>query len=237
MRQRALLMRGTLRADGTINIEQFAHPIDLEVPWVQRFFMIRNGDAELLRQLADPFLQAMTGQVWKFRMSVSFHDDGHLQYTHWKSRYILWCSALEALYTSENPGHRGSLVAKERIKWFLGENTPLYPPGDIENYQTPCNLTVRDVLDDLYELRNLLAHGSKIEDRFFRVSVRETAEHRLNLIEMLWEAVSFIVRASLIRILQDNLLHHFADSAAADAYFGGAGLTGPLLQTAKRKWP
>jgi hypothetical protein len=42
----------------------------------------------------------------------------------------------------------------------------------------------------------------------------------VQLREVLLEAASFIVRASLLEILQNGLLNHFADAATADAFFG-----------------
>ena len=44
-------------------------------------------------------------------------------------------------------------------------------------------------------------------------------------IEILAEGLSFIVRNSLLKILRDGLLHHFANAAAAESYFDSHHLT------------
>ena len=232
MRQRASLMGGELREGGKINVQHFEHPKGiLGVPEVQKLFHLRMIDLVLLRELAPKFLAAMGGETWKFRMAVEFHEAGHFQDWYWKARYSLWCSALEALYTSQTPEHRGSLVARERIKWFLGANTSIYEKGDIPDYVHPQpNVTVGDVVEDLYTLRNFIAHGDRVLDDFYKQKSRQGISREHSLLEVLVEALSFIIRRSLLRILRDNLLPNFANAAASEAYFGAAGLTNTAIR-------
>ncbi len=137
-------------------------------------------------------------------------------------------SAIEALYTSKSPEHKGSLVAKERIKWFLGPNTAIFEQGDIQEGQSPITTTIADVVDDLYELRNEIAHGDKVSGKFWVVSRNEYCENVTHA-EALTEAASRIIRASLLKIMEDNLIAHFADGPASEKYFSVPGLTKSLL--------
>jgi hypothetical protein len=232
MRQRTSLMRGDLGEDGKIDVKHFDHPQELlEVPEVQKLFHLRNVDLELLRTVSAEFLRAMANDFWKFRMGVEFHEAGHFQDWYWKARYSLWCSALEALYTSHSPEHQGSLVAEERIKWFLGENTSIYDPGDVPAYIRPQpNITVGAIVDDIYTVRNLIAHGDRVPDEFFERMMRQGVGEELSVLAVLIEAVSFITRKSLLRILRDDLLQHFVDAASSEAYFGAAGLTNTAIR-------
>ncbi len=225
MRQRASLMRGELREDGTIDVRYFEHPVDLEVPEVQKLFHLRNCDAELLRAIANEFLRAMQGEFWKFRMAVEFHEAGHFQHWYWKARFLLWCSAVESIFTSHDREHRGSLVAKERIKWFLGADRSIYEPGDIPDFAPQANITIGDVVDDLYRVRNFIAHGGRIPDEYFQRPMRRGLDRELVVLDVLQEAISFVVRKSLLRVVQDNLLDHFAGAGATEDYFRTAGLT------------
>lgn len=52
----------------------------------------------------------------------------------------------------------------------------------------------------------------------------------LSVVEVLAEPLSFIIRKTLLRILRENLLPHFADAPAYEAYFGAAGLTNAALR-------
>jgi hypothetical protein len=238
MRQRALLMGGNVRqADGSFDVTTFDLPPAhlLEVPEVQRLFKLRNQDCDSLGQYAPEFLRAMDGQFWKFRMAVQFHELGHFQALDWKARYLLWCSAIESIYTSHDWEHQGSLVAASRIKWLLGENSSIYAPGDISRLLRDPGLTVGQVIEDLYELRNFMAHGDRIPDELFNSEMRVGFNGGVKKLEVLMEAASFIIRTSLLRILRDRLLDNFADAAPAQAYFAGQGLTKTLLRTRSRQ--
>jgi hypothetical protein len=236
MRQRTSLMRGELFQDGTINVQHFEHPQEiLEVPEVQKLFHLRNTDLDMLRAVADKFLLAVAGNYWKFRMAVEFHEAGHFQDWYWKARYSLWCSALEALFTSQSREHQGSLVAEERIKWFLGESTSIYDVGDIPSYISPQpRIRVGDLVSELYIVRNCIAHGDRVPDDFFERKARQGVSGELSMIQVLIEALSFVVRKTLLRVLRDNLLNHFENAASSEAYFGAAGLTNTSLRQAQR---
>ncbi|MFZ0770361.1 MAG: hypothetical protein WCA49_04195 [Candidatus Sulfotelmatobacter sp.] len=235
MRQSAQLMQGAVREDGTFDVQRFDHPLEFhEVPEVQKFFGIRNSDAEELRSRAPGFLHAMGGDFWKFRMAVDFHEAGHFQPWQRKARYILWCCAIESLFTSHNLDHQGSLVAKERIKWLLGEKTSIYAPGDISTLLPQPDVSVGEVLNDLYKVRNFIAHGDRIPDSSFSTPRRQTFGDSVVEFEVLLEAASFIIRSTLLKILREGLLVHFADAAAAEAYFGKAGLTKSKLKKLKK---
>jgi len=228
MPQDAAFIGGKILPDSTVYIQRFEVPVEIGVPAVQRLFRLRNCDVTRLQKVAPIFMDAMHEEFWKFRSSIEFGDWGHFHHLYWKARFSLWCSAIEALYTSNAPLHKGSLVAKERIKWFLGPDTRIYEPGDIQNGQPEVKTTIGEVLDDLYELRNVIAHGDKTPDKFW-VTARSEYDEHVTLAEMLTEAASRIIRASLLRILEENLLKHFADGPASEAFFAAQGLTKFLL--------
>jgi hypothetical protein len=170
MRQFAMLIRGTLKPDGKLEVGGFDHPMHLmNIPLIQRGFTLRNRDVEVFQKVAGKFLTAIAGEYWKFRMPLSIHEPAHFTDRFWKARMSLLCSAIEAIFTSQTRDRddSGSKVAKARIKWFLGENTSIYAPGDVPSFAPQHEPTIGEVLDDLYEVRNCLAHGDKVPDRFF----------------------------------------------------------------------
>jgi hypothetical protein len=230
MRQFALTISGVLNPDGTVQVGYFDHPIHLlEIPRIQKNFFLRNRDITELQVVAGEFLRAMRGEYWKFRMPVSLYEAGHFQDRFWKSRFILWCSAIEAVYTSQtyDRQHSGGKVAKARIKWFLGSTTKIYAPGDVPSFVPQPEPTIGNILDDLYEVRNCIAHGDRVPDRFFS-QVTGTTDPANNL-AILEEAASFIVRASLLKMLKGNLLEHFKGGVESQSFFQTNGLTSAQL--------
>jgi hypothetical protein len=238
MRQPALMIRGVVREeDASFDVSGFDLPSEhfLDVPEVQKLFKLRNRDAEDLRVFAAQFLEAMRpeSEFWKFRMAVQFHELGHFQSGDaWKARYLLWCSAIESIFTSHTRENQGTLVATSRIKWLLGQGTSIYPPGDLTNLVHDPSLTVGDTVGDLYELRNLIAHGDRVPDAYFNEHLREGLNGGVQRLEVLNEAASFVIRTSLLKILNDQLLPHFVGADSADAFFGAQGLTNRALRAA-----
>lgn len=226
MRQSFERMHGNVTPDGRLDVMGFDSPIQLmEVPASHKTFTLRDEDAQELRATAQKFLDAVTGQFWKFRMAMQFHDLGYYQHFHLKNRFLLWASAIEALFTSHNPNHQGSRVAKERIKWFLGEDTSIYPSGELHDLLADPHITVGSVVDDLYQVRNFIAHGDRIPDRFLQDTLRDGFNGRVTVFAVLLEVQSFIIRKSLLKIINEGLLEYFADAAPFEAYYAAQGLT------------
>jgi hypothetical protein len=235
MRQSALVVHGKIRDDDqSFDVRGFDIPPAhlIEVPEVQKLFMLRDQDADALRRYAAQFLNGMRGEFWKFRMAVQFHDLGHFQTLDWKARFLHWCSAIESIYTTHHREHQGKLLATTRIKWFIGQNTSIYAPGDLMDLIRDPGITVGQIVDDLYDLRNFMAHGDRVPDPYFRDDLRIGLDGGVKRVEVLLEAASFIVRMSLLKILRDNLLMHFADAGPAEGYFGANGLTNAQIRAA-----
>ena len=135
-------------------------------------------------------------------------------------------SAIESLFTSHDPQHRTILVAKARIQWFLGPNTSVYPPGELTDFVLIRTSRIRNITADLYRIRNYIAHGDRLPDDDLR-DVRRPGlgPEVVNLVDVLLETQSFIIRKSLMRILRDDLIDNFADAAAAESYFAAHNLT------------
>ncbi len=234
MRQGVLsVVRGTIGEDGSFNVRGFELTERLsgvEVVEAHKLSTLRVVDAEGLCALLPEFIRAIEGEFWKFRMAAQFHDLGFFQSYNWKPKFLLWASAIESIFTSHSRDHQGTRVATERIKWFLGERTRIYPPAERWEAIPDCPLTIGDLLDDLYELRNFVAHGDKVPDSFFHTYPRTGVNGGVCKVEVLLEAASFIIRASLVKILRDGLLDHFADAAPAEAFFSAHGLVNSVLR-------
>ena len=222
MREHLGIMRGCIRADGTYDIQSFSTPYNVfDVPESEQLSTLRTTDAVRLRQLFPKLLLATDRKLSKITMAVEFFQAGFFETNYWKSRFALRCSAIEAIFNSRK--HKKSGITKKRIKSLLGTDTPLYEKGDIPSYlPQPDNITVGNVLEELYEARNCIAHGDRIPDRFFQEVWRRGVQRPLVIMAVLDEAASIIARKSILTILERDLEEHFKDSDSADAYFDSA---------------
>lgn len=226
--QRVYYCEGQIRNDGTFTHGKFDVPNPLaDVPIHQRLFSVRTEDIQALKMYTPLFLNAMDKPFWKFRMAAQLFDAGHWQSTDKKVRFLLWVSALDALFTTQGSGslHSGKLVAGERIKHLIGGKIQIYPPGELTSLQKNPGITVSDIIGEIYCLRNHIAHGDKLPDYYWALTGRLNDNENISKFDELIEAVSFILRRSLLTILKDGLLPHFADKASSESYYGGLHLT------------
>jgi hypothetical protein len=215
-------VRGRLNPDGTVNHETTNFPdTALDVPEALKLFAFRNKDLQDLRELISQFLTAIRGEYWPFRMALQYYHMGY-EVNDWKGRYLYWgSSALHALYSPSSE----KLV--RRIRSFLGEQTPIYPADEHPEFEfmKPETITVGDVVDDINCVRNCIAHGERIPDKYFGINGGRTSlSGKVNYISVLDDALAFIVRRTLRRILEENLLDGFTSRHAVSLFWKSRNL-------------
>jgi hypothetical protein len=213
---------GFLRDDGTVEQRQATFPDSaLDVPEALKLFAFRNKDLEELRNLIGTFLKAIHGEYWPLRMAVQYYYMGY-EVNDWKGRYLYWgSSAIHALYSSSNE----KIV--RRIKWFLGDNTLIYPPGEHPEaeFLGADPTTIGEIVEDVNVVRNCIAHGERIPDKYFKQDAgRNTLNGKVNYITVLDDALAFIVRSTLRRIVAENLLGDFASRVSVSQFWKTNGL-------------
>lgn len=114
---------------------------------------------------------------------------------------------------------------------------PTQAKGGLEWATPPSTLTIGEVIRDIYCLRNNIVHGDKIPDHYYAEEGRKYFESSINKADMLMEAISFIIRRSLLKILKERLVPHFADGPASERYFTAKKLTKSELTKDKHVCP
>lgn len=208
---------GRMNPNGTVNHETTTFPdTALDVPEALKLFAFRNKDLHDLRELMSKFLTAMHGEYWAFRMAVQYYHMGY-EVNDWKGRYLYWgSSALHALYSPSSD----KLV--RRISGFLGERTHIYPADEHPEFEfiRPETITIGDVVDDINCVRNCIAHGERIPDKYFGLDAgRKGLSGQVNYISVLDDALAFIVRTTLRRILAENLVDGFTSRRAVSTFW------------------
>jgi hypothetical protein len=213
---------GYLKADGTVEQRQATFPDNaLDVPEALKLFAFRNEDLENLRALIGTFVKVMQGEYWPLRMAVQYYYMGY-EVNDWRGRYLCWgSSALHALYSSSNE----NIV--RRIKSFLGEGTLIYLPGEHPEFEFlgADPTTIGDIIEDVNAVRNCIAHGERIPDKYFAAEAgRDGLNGRVSYISVLDDSLAFIVRETLRRILAGNLIDNFTSRRAVSLFWKGKGL-------------
>lgn len=106
----------------------------------------------------------------------------------------------------------------KRLGGFLGVDSYVFPPDSIMNWQP--NTTVRDVLKDLYDFRNIIAHGQEIPEHPYRqkCDLMSTDGDRINYddyyrAELMLESSLFMLTTTLRRIFTEGLIEEVKNTA------------------------
>jgi hypothetical protein len=103
-----------------------------------------------------------------------------------------------------------------RVGGFFGLDTLLFPPEDFLHRQPET--TVAHVLNDVFELRNIIAHGQEIPEKPYRelYSLRSTTGEQINQIDLYYlgvlrDASRFLLTSALRRVFTEGHYEHFAN--------------------------
>jgi hypothetical protein len=213
-------VRAEVGQDGKIAVRSVSFADGrLDLPVGEKLYALRNKDLDLLAAVIQPFVKTMQGEYWPFRMAVEYYDRGYAV-NDGKARYLYWgSSAVHALYSSQNE------KITRRVKAFLGADTLIYDPADRPEFEflQPSTLTIGDVIEDINEVRNCVAHGRRILNKFFNTK-RKGLNGDVTLIQVLEDALGFIIRGTLLRIIKDDLIEHFKTEHDVSVYWKSKGL-------------
>jgi hypothetical protein len=136
-----------------------------------------------------------------------------LQTGHVYLSTLMWVMGLDMLFMA---GEKVPFV--DRAAGFLGASTRVSPVVPFPNRQP--RLTIGEVLGDVYELRNIVAHGREIPAKPFRekCDIVDTNGGRINTIDyhysqVIMESALFLLARSLRKIMVDGLVDVVEDEA------------------------
>lgn len=198
-----------------------------DVPEIQKLFTVRGRDIDLLRSIFPEFrhlyVKDTTGKMRDYeplRMAIQLYELGY-SLTAWKPRHILWWSAIEALYGSND------VAAKARIYAFFGNKDlrsgfdyAIYEKGDIPSCYFPVTgslYTLGTTLPKIYAVRNDSAHGQRVPDTYF-----SSVPHPFGtapFLDVLAEAATLIIRKTVVEVLRRGWREKFKDAQTRDDFW------------------
>ena len=215
-------LQARVRSNGSFDPFSFSKAeTNLTVPSCDSISPVRRQDAELLKAITPALIEANETDCKPLRRAVRILELGYI--SEFDVKQLIWVTGLDALFTSSK--HWGADVAISRVQHFLGPDRPIYKPADFPSYVLVPDFTVKDVLPDIYKLRNKFAHGEWVPQEFLnRPGYSGKAGESLNYADVLLEATSIIFRAALTKIFGESLLELFCKKEELDKYFAGFGL-------------
>jgi hypothetical protein len=155
--------------------------------------------------------RAFTEKVVRLQNPVLLIEHG-MQTGHVNLGALMFVMGLDMLFMA---GETGAFMS--RVGGFLGVESYVFPPVTSLNIRPTT--VVGDVLNDLYEFRNIIAHGQEIPETPYRQKsdLMSTGGQRINYedyhrAELLLESGLFMLTASLRRIFVEKLFDEVKDT-------------------------
>lgn len=229
-RSRAMNIRGVINPDGRFVAHGFSATHEpAEVPEIQKLFTIRKQDIAVLSVVMPEFLKLyvkdsqgkLTDEYEPLRMAIQLYEQAY-SITYWKARHILWWAAIEALFGNPETSSIARIYAlfgnHDLVRGF---KRSIYDNGDIPDcygYSSYADHTLGETVPLIYAVRNYSAHGQKVPDSHFSPVAHPYGANVIG-IDTLAEAVTFIIRKTIIGILQHGFRKNFIDRDSRDDFW------------------
>lgn len=229
-RSRAMNIPGVIKPDGTFDPHGFSAAHEpAEVPEIQKLFTIRKKDIELLSIVLPEFLKLyqkngqgrLRDEYEPLRMAIQLYGEAY-SISYWKARHILWWSAIEALFGNPETSSMARIYAlfgnHDLVKGF---HRSIYDDGDIPScysHSSHSDHKLGEMVPLIYDVRNFAAHGQKVPDSHFSPVAHPFGTTVVG-VDALAEAATFIIRKTVIAVLQNGFREKFKDRDARDDFW------------------
>jgi hypothetical protein len=204
-----------IKDDGSFDPSGFSRAeMPLTVSARDKWATIRPKDIELLRALVPALLAAYETKTRPVTRAVNLLETGYNS-PSFDVKLLLWVAGWEALFASS--AYNGAPAVTGRLRHFLGSRTRIYDAADFPTLLMLPDLTLKDVLEDIYRVRNSLAHGEWVPDDIMRKPGHSGLAS--SYADILLDASGLALRLALARILRQSLLETFRDKGKLDTFF------------------
>jgi len=206
----------------------FLH-IDHPGPYLgyQQHHTILLVDIESFKGYLPRLLQAFSSSgvsSWNHRCgpihrALVMFAQGYLTEMFGELRQFLWAMGLDCLFSSRtHRGKRGSRTIDRRLRMLFGTEFDTYKAVVVPSHQTRPVRKVRDIVKDIFVLRNACAHGLTIPDAWLTPPGRQVFD---GYAYQLCECTEILLRQTLLLVLNDqSMFDIFLDTQKLDRYFG-----------------
>jgi hypothetical protein len=161
-------------------------------------------------------------EFYPLYLSLFFSERGFSD-RDFRPRHLFRVMALEALLSSEHEFGRNTL--KVRLHKFLGWRRDLYEPYGRLGFPMPGLTPLPELLltdslvEDMYSLRNKVAHADAIPAEWTHADRRQGFQGPLSYAEVLCEAAGSMLRLIWLKIVNERLQSVFSDKKKVADYF------------------
>jgi len=166
---------------------------------------IDSRDIQELKLLWPSFRRLRETGLPHLRRATRYYETGYDALWDVDLQFTTWLMGIEALYSEGDEPCTVNTI-KSRIVESVGPNTDIYSQFEARNLYAPDPVFVKDVLDDMFELRDRFIHGAWTPKSWIDKPKRKAISGGLlTWPDVLREAASFILRAGIKKQLLSTI--------------------------------
>lgn len=195
-------------ADNQVDVFSFSHrePREINLPDAEALNMVLADDLALLGAIAPGFLRGLEPEsnLDHFRRAVRLLDQGYADLVDPVLQIMVWTMGIECLLSRGGKDPMQGRELLEAISARVSFDTDIYERSAVRQHAEVQPILVGDVIGDVFELRNQLAHGRWFPKEWTERQVRNSVSGRpVVYAEVLREAASFVLRKALINFVTE----------------------------------
>jgi hypothetical protein len=193
--------------DNKPDVFSFSHPVPAgpNTPNLQAFNRFHQEDLDRLVRELPKFLHFATPPPLYRIRAVRFFEAGYAQVTDPLLQFITWMMGIESMFSEDKaPLERQTLI--RRIEELLGSDTDIYSEAELALFpDEPTPLLVREILPDLFALRNSAVHGIGVPSGFDdRTTQSPATGEAVHYVDVLREGASFVLRKLVLKAIKET---------------------------------
>jgi hypothetical protein len=183
-----------------------AHPplLTPNAPYLQMFNFLHDQHLHQLAELLPNFLKFAASAPWHLTRSTRFFEAGYSQITDPLLQFVIWNIGIASFFSEDKEPLTDSAL-RHRIEQSVGAETDIFSESEIALFPTkPTPLPVKNLLLDMFEMRNCVVHGVRVPPRFDELTTNNPATgEAVHYVDVLREGVSFILRKLVLRSVKE----------------------------------
>jgi hypothetical protein len=175
-----------------------ADPVSLILPESEVLNRFSPDDLVRLRGLLPKFFSVdKSPEAQHIRRAIRYYEGGYDEIRDPVLQFTVWMMGIESLFSVGEEQYEPDTV-RQRIRAELGSED-IYKDFVHRDLYNAEKLEVKDIVDDLFHLRNLFMHGRWVPTAWIERRMRRSISGPgINYADVLRESASFILRAGLL---------------------------------------
>src|SRR5262244_3333637 len=192
--------------------------LSINMPESEVLNELQPSDCQELRTALPSFRKMITFGPANIRRAIRYYETGYVEQRSPDLQFTTWMTGIDALYANSDEPPLVQTI-KERALQSIGPDRDIYEAFEDRDLYHADPVLVKDVIDEMFNLRERFVRGSWAPKSWFSRSMRDAIRGgAVNFVDVLREAASFILRAGIKAALTNQIDSTMSGTAGPDNF-------------------